>query len=178
MSVQIVLLRGINVGSARRVPMADLRSLLEGLGYEGVRTYVQSGNIVLRSPAPAGVLARDLQVEISARFALEIPVIVRTGDELEDVVARDPLRAVAGDPKLYQVSFLSAEPDVAAVRLISALAAPSERVRFSGREIYAWHPDGVHGSKLARALCDARLGVTTTARNWRTVTHLLAMAGE
>lgn len=178
MHVRIALLRGINVGSSRRLAMADLRLLLEELGYGDVRTYVQSGNIVVASEAPPAQIEQDLRAQIGARFGLDVPVVVRTDEELRDVVARDPLGDVAGDPKRYQVSFLSGAPAAETVRAITALDFAPERVAFSGREIYAWHPAGVHASKLARLLSDARLGVSVTARNWRTVTQLLAMAGD
>ena len=85
---------------------------------------------------------------------------------------------MADDPSRYLVSFLSAEPDPARVREAEAVDVGPERFVVSGREIYAWHPDGVHASKLAKVLSERRLGVTATARNWNTVTKLLALADE
>src|ERR1700683_974052 len=108
---QIVMLRGINLGPARRVPMAELRALFSEAGYEDVRTYVQSGNIVLRSTATAAELERDATRLISERFGFDVRVIVRTRTDLARVVKRTPLGEVADNPKRYQVSFLSAKPD-------------------------------------------------------------------
>jgi uncharacterized protein (DUF1697 family) len=109
---------------------------------------------------------------------VDVDVVVRTRAELEDVVARNPLGAVATDPRLHQVTFLSGEPDPEAVRALVALDVAPEQVVISGREIHAWHPGGIQGSRLARRLADSRLGVPATARNWNTVTKLLALAGE
>jgi uncharacterized protein (DUF1697 family) len=173
---QIALLRGINVGSHRRIAMADLRELLTSLGFEDVKTHLQSGNVVLTSDLPNEKLERKLEQQIEAKLGVDPKVVVRTRDELEDVIARDPFADVADDPKRYQVSFLSAEPDPERVRKISELDIAPEQFVVSGREIYAWHPDGLQRSRLAPALTDKRLGVTATARNWNTVTKLLALA--
>ena len=175
---QIALLRGINVGGHRRVPMPALRELMTGAGYGEVRTYVQSGNIVLDSDAAPTELARGLERLIADGMGVEAEVVVRTRDELADVIARDPFGELADDPKRYQVTFLSGEPDPGFARQIEALDVAPERVVLSGREIFAWHPEGVQRSKLARMLADKRLGVTATARNWSTVTTLLAMADD
>lgn len=175
---QIVLLRGINLGPKRRVAMADLRSLLDDAGFQDVRTYVQSGNIVLSSEATSEQLARECERQISDRFGFDVDVIVRTGEELAEVVRRNPLAEVATNPKRYQVTFLAAEPDRDVVRTAAAVVADGERFVAIGRELYAWHPEGVARSKLSAKLAGGGLGVTATARNWTTVTTLLAMARE
>lgn len=178
MARQIALLRGVNVGGNRRVGMPQLRELLEAAGHRDVRTYVQSGNVVLTSRRAPDSLRRELERQIAAGLGVEVQVVVRTRDELADVVARNPLADVADDPKRYQVTFLDREPEPERLRPLEALDVAPERLVVSGRELYAWHPDGMQRSRLARALSDARLGVTATARNWRTVTTLLAMADE
>jgi uncharacterized protein (DUF1697 family) len=128
----IALLRGINLGSRRRVAMGDLRDLLAGLGYGGVRTHLQSGNVVLSGDV--------------------------SGPELE--------RALSG------------EPDPAVVEELASADVAPERFVAIGREIYAWHPEGIQRSALAALLTEQRLGVTPTARNWNTVTKLLALADD
>ncbi len=175
---QVALLRGINLGPNKRVPMPALRELLTDAGYDEVRTYVQSGNVVLTSDAAPDRVARKCERLIAERFGFEVAVVVRTRDEIAEVVQRNPLGDVALNPKRYQVSFLSAEPDPDLVREFLALATPPERLVSIGRELYAWHPDGVARSRLWAALAGKGLGVTATARNWRTVTTLLAMADE
>jgi uncharacterized protein (DUF1697 family) len=178
MGAQVLMLRGINLGPNRRVPMARLRELLTGAGYEDVRTYVQSGNVVLRSTAKPAELERESERLISEEFGFEVPVIARTRAELAKVVRANPLGDLADDPKRYQVSFLSAKLDAETVKALEARVAESERFVAIGRELYAWHPEGVARSKLWNSLAGRSLGVTATARNWTTVTTLLAMAGE
>src|SRR5215218_5862409 len=170
MARQIALLRGINLGAQRRVSMPELRRLLTGLGYGDVRTLLQSGNVVLTSKAPPERLQRKLAAQIAEQLGVETQVIVRTRDELADVIERNPLEGVADDPKRYQVSFLSAEPDPQVARALGAADVAPEQVVVSGREIYAWHPNGIQRSPLAKLLLDKRLGEGVTARNWNTVT--------
>jgi uncharacterized protein (DUF1697 family) len=174
----ILLLRGINIGPNKRIAMPELRSLLSSAGFEDVRTYVQSGNVVLTATGSPSTVGRKAEKLIAERFGFEVDVIVRTAGELAEVVARNPLGDVAADPKRYQVSFLESEPDPDAVSRIAGFAADSERLVSIGRELYAWHPDGVARSKLWNKLAGNGLGVRATARNWRTVTTLLEMAGE
>ncbi len=178
MGAQVLMLRGINLGPNRRVPMARLRELLTGAGYEDVRTYVQSGNVVLDSTAKPAELERESARLISEEFGFEVPVIARTRAELAKVVRANPLGDLADDPKRYQVSFLSDKLDAETVKALEARVAEPERFVAIGRELYAWHPDGVARSKLWNSLAGKSLGVIATARNWTTVTTLLAMAQE
>jgi len=172
----IVLLRGINLGSTNRVAMPNLRSALADAGFDDVATYVQSGNVVLSSSDSAAKVGRAVERLIEKEFGLEIPVVVRTRAQVAAVVKRNPLGKVAKNPKRYQVSFLEKKPTAALMRKLEAVAAPTERVVSAGREIYAWHPEGVARSKLWAALAGKDLGVTATARNWTTVTTLLELA--
>jgi uncharacterized protein (DUF1697 family) len=172
----IVLLRGINLGSRNRVAMPALRAALEKDGLDDVRSYLQSGNLVLASSAKADAVARKVQCVIAKEFGLEIAVVTRTRAQLAKVVERNPLAKVAKSPKRYQVSFLDAKPSRAVVRRIEEAADPKERVVVEGREIYAWHPDTIARSKLWALLAGQDLGVTATARNWTTVTKLLELA--
>jgi uncharacterized protein (DUF1697 family) len=175
---QIILLRGVNLGAHRRVAMPALRERLTEVGLHDVRTYLQSGNIVLDSDESPMQLARLCERQIADGFGFDAEVIVRTRRELATVVKRNPLGEVASNPKRYQVSFLSAELDAQTVAALGEAAIASERFVAIGRELYAWHPDGVARSKLWNKLAGQGLGVTATARNWTTVTHLLAMAEE
>jgi uncharacterized protein (DUF1697 family) len=174
----IVLLRGVNLGAHNRIAMPALREGLTEAGFGDVATYVQSGNVVLTSGSSADVVAREVRKAIADRFGLEIDVVVRTRSELAAIVKRDPLGKVAKDPKRYQVSFLASKPKAEIVRKLEAAAAEPERLVVQGREIYAWHPNGVGRSKLATLLAGKGLGVTATARNWTTVTRLLSLADE
>ena len=173
---QIVLLRGINLGARNRIAMPALRDALAAAGFADVATYVQSGNVVLTSTASPDRVAAKTRRVIADAFDLDIAVVVRTRDELADVVARNPLGDVAVNPMRYQVSFLAKELDRDTVKELAGLAIKGERFVAVGRELYAWHPDGVARSRLWARLAGQGLGVTATARNWTTVTSLLALA--
>jgi uncharacterized protein (DUF1697 family) len=172
----VLLLRGINLGPNRRVPMADLRALFTDAGHGDVRTYVQSGNVVLEAAGSPAQLEDEAQRLIAERFGIDVPVIVRSRDELAAVVALNPLGDIATNPKRYQVSFLAAELDPDVIATLRGAATGNERLAVHGRELYAWHPDGVARSKMWNALAGKGLGTAATARNWTTVTTLLEMA--
>jgi uncharacterized protein (DUF1697 family) len=178
MARHIVLLRGINLASRNRIAMPRLREALEEAGFDDVQTYVQSGNVVLTSSGSAADVARKVERQISQSFGLDIDVVVRTRSQLARVVERNPLAKVAKNPKRYQVSFLSAKPSAAVMRKLEEAAAETERVVLMGREIYAWHPEGIGRSRLWTLLAGRGLGVTATARNWTTVAKLLELAGS
>jgi uncharacterized protein (DUF1697 family) len=177
MARQIALLRGINVGRNKRMEMARLRDLMDELGYEHVRTYVQSGNVVFTGPdrRPAE-LERHLEEQIAATFGFDVPVVVRSRDEVAAIVAANPLGHLATNPSRYHVVFASAAVDPDRVVDVDPASFAPETFELRGRELYLWTPDGIHDSPLAKMLSEKRLGVTATARNWRTVEKLLAMA--
>jgi uncharacterized protein (DUF1697 family) len=168
-------LRGINLGARNRIGMPALREVLESAGFENVRTYLQSGNVVLSSSASPDRVARTCEQQITSAFGLEIPVVVRTRAELRKVVQRNPLGAVAVNPKRYQVSFMRAKPDADVLRKLEKAVVAPEQFVVVGRELYAWHPKGVARSRLWALLAGRGLGVTATARNWTTVTKLLEL---
>jgi uncharacterized protein (DUF1697 family) len=171
----VLLLRGVNVGSANRVSMPALRRRLVDAGCDGVQTHLQSGNVIVEgdSGQTSAMLARILRDD----FGADVPVLARTRDELAAVIAADPLGQVAVEPKRYQVTFLSEALDPAQVDSIGARATAEEEFVALGRELYGWHPAGIHNSKLATAMgaSSALGGRTATARNWTTVTKLLEM---
>jgi uncharacterized protein (DUF1697 family) len=176
MDRHIVLLRGINLGAAHRVPMQELRDRLEAAGYRDVATLLQSGNVVLAADVPPSTLAAELPSRLREWFGFDIPVVVRSRDEMAGVVADDPFAGRSLDPRLYQVSFLSAVPEPGRLRTLQQAVADPEELVAVGREIYTWHPNGIARSVLAKQISAKKLGVEVTARNWRTVTTLLDMA--
>ncbi|MGI8606553.1 MAG: DUF1697 domain-containing protein [Gaiellaceae bacterium] len=175
---KVVLLRGINLANRRRVSMAALRELLERLGYDDVRTHLQSGNVVLSSTLPPTKLERALERELELELGFDVAVIVRTRAELAKIVERNPLGKVATNPSHYLVSFLRAAPSTEVVRELADVDVAPEQFVLAGRELYAWHPNGVQRSRLAKEISERRLGVTATARNWNTVTKLLELTRE
>ena len=178
MARHIVLLRGVNVGGKNRVPMAELREALAEAGFDDVRTLLATGNVVLSSSKGAAAIARVCERAIADRFGLKIAVLTRSHTQLAAVMARDPLGAVAGDPRRYVVTFLAARLSAERAERLASLATKSERLVITAREVYSWHPDGLGRSKLAAALGVPALGVTATARNWATVGKLLALADD
>ena len=158
--------------------MPELRAALEEAGFKDVHTYHQSGNVVLERHAKPESVARKVSAVIKDRLGLDIAVVVRTREELEQIVKRNPLGSVAKDPKRYQVTFLSKKVSAKVVRELEEIAAQEERVVAFGREVYAWHPKTIARSKLWSKLAGKTLGVTATSRNWATVEALLELAAE
>ena len=166
-----VLLRGINVGRAHRVPMADLRELLTAEGHAGVATLLQSGNVVLDSDRPAGELVPAVERALEQRFGFAVPAVVRTAAELLAVVGKDPLGRVATDPSRYVVSFSNEPVPPAVQEQLAAVDPGDDVVTVDGRELYLWCPHGQLESPLAAALAKLK-GPVGTARNWSTVLKL------
>ena len=154
--------------------MPALRAALGAAGYEDVATLVASGNIVLTSPKKPETVAREIR-EIVAGMGVECAVVVRTRDELAGVIERNPIPEGVEKPKMLQVTFFSREPDPEVVEALVSQDYGDERVVVQGREAYAWHPNGVHKSKLARELGKG-LRADGTARNWNTVLNLFEMS--
>ena len=178
MARKVVLLRGINLVKRNRIGMPELRSALGQAGFRDVGTYVQSGNIVLSSKAAPERVASDVHGLIKKRFGLDIVVVVRSREELAQVVRHNPLRSIANDPKRYLVTFMSTAPPAEVVQRMRAGAGPHEEFAVKGREVYSWHPAGVGRSPLWERLAAKLPGIAATTRNWTTVTTLLAMADD
>lgn len=166
----MLLLRGINVGGRRRVAMADLRSLLAGLGLDGVRTYLQSGNAVVTSALPPAELETAVAAALRQQLDLTVPVLVRTAGELGAVVAANPLPVA--DPTMFHVGFLAAQPEARLVDGIDRDALLPDRFAIGDRVAYLAYADVSRNTRLSRL----SFGVDMTARNWRTVLALQELA--
>jgi uncharacterized protein (DUF1697 family) len=178
MARMVVLLRGVNLAGKRRLAMADLRALLEDLGYEDVRTHLQSGNAVVTAADPAAKVAAAVEAAIAERTGMDVVVTVRTAAQMARIVKDDRLGDVADDPARRMVIFLPKRLSREAAAAIRAIDAGDERAEAAGAEVYAWCPGGIGRSKLMAALGDPKLTPGGTARNWRTVTALAEMAAE
>jgi uncharacterized protein (DUF1697 family) len=173
MPSHVALLRGINVGGRGRVAMADLREVVASLGYEDVATYVQSGNVVFTAEAPD---AAALEAAIAKRLDVSPAVVVLSREELEQVVARNPWPDER-DGKHLHVVFTAGKPDADVVAAAQEKAAGGDEARIVGGTLYMHTPNGLGRSKLAAEL--SRRGPKDgTARNWTTVTKLLAMLSD
>ncbi|CAL9621562.1 hypothetical protein SUDANB176_05856 [Streptomyces sp. enrichment culture] len=172
------LLRGINVGGSRKVPMADLRTLLEGLGHDGVRTYLQSGQAVFTSGhGDEESLAAELTAAIERRFGFGVDVIVRDHAYLAAVADACPFPAGELEPKQLHVTYFSAPVGPERFAGIDRAAHLPEEFRLGDRALYLYAPNGLGRSKLAEQLARPRVnrGVIATTRNWNTVLRLVEL---
>jgi len=174
----VALLRGINVGGSGVLPMKDLRATFERIGCTDVQTYIQSGNVVCRSSTPrADQLASQLADAITRRHGFTPGVMVLTLKELERAIGNNPFPEAERDPKCLHLFFLAGPAKKADLQGLGAIAAKGERFVLKTKVFYLHAPAGFGRSKLA-ARAERLLGVPATARNWRTVTALLAMARQ
>jgi uncharacterized protein (DUF1697 family) len=171
------LLRGINVGGARKLPMADLRDILTSLGYSDVSTYLQSGNAVFSSSRDdVAAMEGEIKQAIERALGLDVTVLLRRPDELAAVVAANPFPHALASPSRFFVAFLSDHGDPAKVASLDRQKYVPEEFQLGDRCLYLWCPDGVQASKLTNAFWERRLGLRATSRNWNTVTRLLELA--
>jgi uncharacterized protein (DUF1697 family) len=165
------LLRGINVGGNKKVPMADLRAMTAKLGFADPRTLLQSGNLVFDAESqPAQKLEQLLEAATKKHIGVECSYLLRTAGDWKKIVAANPFPAAAkSDPAHLGVTFCREAPDAAAVKALRAEARGEEDLAVVGRELFVWYPDGMGESRLAMALSKNRLGTICTTRNWNTV---------
>jgi uncharacterized protein (DUF1697 family) len=180
-TTHIGLLRGINVGGHRQVGMTNLRNFLADLGFEHVRSLLQSGNLVFGSRSRFGAeLERYLEMEASKRLALEVDFFVRTAEEWKTIVRQNPFRKEAErDPGHLVVLFLKNAPAQKDVAVLQSEIVGPELVKAKGRQAYIFYPDGQGRSKLTGPMIEKRIG-RGTGRNWNTVMKLdvIAKAGS
>jgi uncharacterized protein (DUF1697 family) len=178
MKRHIALLRGINVGKAKRVAMADLRALMEDLGHARVRTLLNSGNAVFDAPAGSpATIAAALKAAILARTGVDCEVIVKTAGELSAAITEHPLRRHHDDDARLLVLFTQDAAGLAALAPLEAVDWSPEAFARSAHAAWLWCANGVNDSPLAKA-AGRRLKATGTTRNWATVCKLEAMARE
>jgi uncharacterized protein (DUF1697 family) len=178
MPIYIAMLRGINVGAHKRMQMDKLRSCCESLGFEEVKTYIQSGNVVLRTAKTStAALSKKIEECILSGFGFAVDVISRTREELGRTIAANPFRKESGiDPAKLHVVFLAKAPTAAASKKLQGLILAPDRAHSAGAELYVYFPNGVSGSSLWKHPLDRVLSVPATMRNWKTVNKLYEMA--
>lgn len=174
----VVWFRGINVGGNHPLPMKALAKELEALGYAGVQTYLQSGNVLLQAPATVKreKLEAAIADQVRSRHGFRPRVLALQLDELQAAVDANPFQKVLGDPRTLHLFFLATKPDQPNVAAMNAVKAKTEAFALAQHVYYLHTPDGFGKSKLA-AQAEKLLGVEATARNWRTVTTMLELAG-
>lgn len=172
----IALFRAVNVGGTGLVSMAGLRDLASAIGLEDARTLLQSGNLLFRARgAKPGALEARLEAEAVARLGLKTVVFVRSAQEWQRVIERNPFGKEAdADPGRLLVLALKHEPGPEAVRALRASIKGRELVECVGRQLYAVYPDGAGKSKLTTAVIERALATPVTARNWNTARKIAA----
>ena len=175
----IALLRGINVGGTNTIPMAALRSICSEIECKDVRTYIQSGNVVLNSTASAEVLEQRIEEAIKEKLDLTIPVLVRTASAWKRYLTDNPFPDEAKKQANWVLLCLSkCPPKTTAASDLQHYAARGESVRKHGDAVWIHYANGIARSKLTPAVLDRHIGSSVTARNWRTVLKLDDLARE
>jgi uncharacterized protein (DUF1697 family) len=174
MTTYVALLRGINVGGNNKVPMADLRAMCLGLGYDNVETYIQSGNVVFDTAASEASAVAAMEAGLLSTFGLKLSVVVRSAAELVEIVTRNPFPSQEDGTKLHVTCFAERLAAAMVAKLDPAIAPPDTFV-LDGREMYLHLPGGMGTSKLALHV-GQKLGKLGTTRNWNTVLKLVEMS--
>lgn len=180
MPVWVSLLRGVNLGARNKVNMPQLRAALPGAGFEDIRTYVQSGNVITRSRHRSPDRVADaVRATVLEHFAVDVPVMVRSPQQLRDVLAWSPFpRDADTRPTAVQILHLAAEPDPTQVAALLAEDWSPDGVAVRGQEVVVRYAEVMHTSRLQHASALKRLGVDGTARNWRTLQALVELTAE
>jgi len=174
----VALLRGVNVGKAKRVPMAELRALLSGLGYTGVATLLNSGNAVFH--APRGTPAKhsaDIAAAISTHLRVEVPVIVKSANELAAIISENPIKAGAAEHPRFLVAFVQDAKALSSLAAIESLVVIPKQFSVGKNAAYLLCATGILESKAWEALL-GKAGKAATTRNWATVLKLQALVNE
>jgi uncharacterized protein (DUF1697 family) len=174
------MLRGINVGGNKRIKMEQLRKSFEALGFEQVKTYIQSGNVIFKTGKVSPItLSKKIEARILADFGFSVSVISRTVDEMGKTIEGNPFSKKRGiDLEKLHVAFLSDAPAPEALKKLEALTTAPDKSRCCGKEVYLYLPNGVSKSFWMKTPLDRVLSVVTTTRNWRTVNTLHDMCRD
>jgi uncharacterized protein (DUF1697 family) len=176
MPTYIGLLRGVNVGG-NFLKMERLRDLCAELGFQNVRTYVQSGNVVFESAATAGHCLKKLQGKLAGETRLPVAVVLRTVSDLRRILAGNAFLKRRGvDPSKLHVTFLGGAPTKEGLKKLGALKAGDDEFRVVGEEVYLYCPDGYGRTKLSNNALEKGMGTPATTRNWNTVNKLYEIA--
>jgi uncharacterized protein (DUF1697 family) len=174
----VALFRGINVGGNNILPMKELVATLEGVGCQDVATYIQSGNVVFQSEeTDASMLSDRIATAVKESHGFEPRVLVLGPEVVERAVRSNPFREAESEPKSLHVYFLASSPGRPGLEALEEIKGYREQFVLDGDVLYLHAPDGVGRSRLA-ANAERLLGVSATARNWRTVNKLLTMVGQ
>jgi uncharacterized protein (DUF1697 family) len=180
MPTYVILLRAVNLAGHGKLPMADFRKLLVGLGFERVETYIQSGNAVVDATGTAARVAQAVAAGLEKLTGAPAGVVVRTHEQMDRVVRENPFAAEAVDGARVHAAFLSGSPGEEAAagleRIVTQYPKRRDRYRLVEDTLYLHLPDGAAETKFTGKSLDKALGVMGTARNWNTVLKLHQMS--
>ena len=177
--MHVALLRGINLGARNRLPMKGLVEVFQDAGCRDVSTFIQSGNIIFNAPKSLlKKLPRLIEEQLAARFDVQVPVVLRSSEELAALVNGNPYLQAGEPEKTLHVLFLADLPDPTAVEKLDAHRSPGDRFHVSKRDVYLHLPIGLGRSKLTNAYFDSKLSTKSTARNWAPVLKLLELSSR
>ena len=175
----ISLLRGINVSGKNPIKMDDLRDLYVSLGFDGVETYIQSGNVVFdHDTFGTAELQKRIETAISKRFGFDVTVMVRTHPELAALIDKSPFEngQAIENSKLYHITFLEGQPVQADIDALLQYAVMDEELYLGERAVYLFCPQSYGRTKLSNSFLESKLKMRATTRNWKTLLTLLEMS--
>ena len=177
MGIFIALLRGINVSGQKIIKMATLREQLSSWGFEDVETYIQSGNLLLKSSMDNKEVKAVIQQGIRKQYGFEVPTLVLDIENLERMIENQPFpEHYTADPKKFYLTFLGEKPNPDHVSEVKTFSFPPEEFAFGDGVVYFYSPDPYGKSKMSNSFFEKKLKVFTTSRNWKTANILLEKA--
>lgn len=178
MDTYITILRGINVSGQKKIKMADLQELFESLGFQNVRTYIQSGNVIFRSKESPQNMVKLIEEKIMDVYGWEVPVIIRNSEELKKISKSNPFIKKGKDEDRLYVTFLGVKPAAENLKNLDGVDYSPEKYILEGTNIYFYAPNGYGRAKMNNNFFENKLKVKATTRNWKTVNKLVKLAEE
>ncbi|WMN12049.1 DUF1697 domain-containing protein [Marivirga salinae] len=174
MKTKIAILRGINVGGKRKILMADLKMLMQDLGYLNIQTYIQSGNLIFEidDKHQNKGIAEGIETAILGKFDFEVPVIVLSAEEIENAVTKNPFYKADADINKLHLTFLNELPDKDNLALVESFDYSPDQFKIIGKNAFIYCEGSYHKSKLTNDFFEKKLKVKATTRNWKTVLKL------
>ena len=181
MQTFISLLRGVNMTGHNSIKMSDLADLYRKLGFHAPETFIQSGNVIFGTDkgGTAEDIAGSIESAITGKYGYDVPVMIRTSEDIKDIITSNPfLTEVNFDPAKMAVIFLRKNVTADQVSKVADVDYPPDKFLVTGREIYTFCPNGFGRTKIYTNFFESRMKVRGTARNWKTITTLLELAGK
>ncbi|WP_041649705.1 DUF1697 domain-containing protein [Marivirga tractuosa] len=180
METKIAILRGINVGGKRKILMADLKTLMQNLGYENIQTYIQSGNLIFEAGERQqnDQLAENIESAILKQFDFQVPVIVLSKNEIESAIANNPFYTADADINKLHLTFLNKIPEQDKQEQLETVNYKPDQFKIMGKNVFIYCEGSYHKSKLTNAFFEKKLKVKATTRNWKTVLKLWELSRE